>query len=122
MAKKAEEFTIKIVRKSERHPEYKRGSEFGFAIQGVEGALLEVKRGQSYYFRYESPAPIAVKHPLYFTKSPIGGARGAGSLPGFPILKNVPEALVHIPDNAPKNFYYQCTLHNYMGGPIKVID
>lgn len=43
-------FNVEVVKKDESHPNYGKGSDFGFAINGVQGKSLILKVGKKYRF------------------------------------------------------------------------
>lgn len=101
---------VRVVRKTPAHPYYGQGSELGFAINGIEGATLNLIPGVKYFIDYRDP--LSSSHPLYIANNPIG--MGVGR-----ISDNItkPEVLVF---NDPGAFYYACAAHEWMGGEIFV--
>lgn len=92
-----------------------------YAIDGVEGATLHLRRGRRYRFVLEDGA-----HPLYLTSDPQGG-------PGVPgtIASNVDERGLVVgggdlevitEKNAERGtMYYQSTLRAGVGGAIEIV-
>lgn len=96
-----------------------RCSNMGYVIDGVNGPILELIRGESYEFHIDSPG-----HPFYFTSDPVGGMGPADSLSLISqnLVTDKGSWSITIDDTFPYNFYYQCQAHPRMGGPVKIID
>ena len=106
---------VTVQPKTRAHPYYGRGSMLGYAINGKEGAKLNLVRNVNYRFFYDGFNPS--DHPFYFSSSASGGKNGVDPIAGFPVP--IPaNTNITLPASAPTDFYYQCTLHEYMGGPV----
>lgn len=114
---------VRTAPKTLAHPYYGVGSNLGYVIVGAgQGATLYLRRGQCYTLDVMTLSPLdGAPHPLYFTTSPKGGAGAPGFLPLL-TPTSVGTHAVCIPWNAPSRFYYQCALHEYMGGAVVVVD
>jgi hypothetical protein len=112
------EFTITVEKKTPAHPNYGRGHEIGFVVDGVQGEELVLTRGVTYVFHVRTN----VQHDFYFTTSPKG--RGAGT-----VADGVQGQFTYIGDvsftpsaSTPDVMYYECRNHPYMGGKIRVAN
>jgi tetratricopeptide (TPR) repeat protein len=112
------EFTITVEKKSPRHPNYGRGSEIGFVVDGVPGEELVLTRGVTYVFHVRTN----VQHDFYFSTSPMG--RGAGT-----VTDGIRGQFTYIGDvsftpsaSTPEVLYYECRNHAYMGGKIHIAN
>lgn len=101
---------ISVGAKPATHPFYNKGSKYCFYINGVAGANLELIVGQSYQFIIN-----ATGHPFYLTTSESGGSEDNTAINGFNPTDNGTVTYT-VPDNLPPTFYYQCKIHQYMGG------
>ena len=117
--------SIKVVTKTEEHPNRKRGHSRGYSVNGVEGADLLVERWKTYQFELDADGGI---YPLYFTQHDSGGvmAKTFSFPPGPSILGDPPHTYspgrvtLTVDRNFPQDFLYQCLLHEDMGGRIGV--
>ena len=112
------EFTITVEKKTPNHPNYGRGHEIGFVVDGVQGEELVLTRGVTYVFHVRTN----VQHDFYFTTSPRG--RGAGT-----VADGVTGQFTYIGDvtftptaATPDVMYYECRNHPFMGGKIHVAN
>lgn len=112
------EFTITVEKKTPAHPNYGRGHEIGFFVDGVPGEELVLTRGVTYVFHVRTN----VQHDFYFTTSPKG--RGAGT-----VADGVQGQFTYIGDvsftpsaSTPDVMYYECRNHPYMGGKIHIAN
>ena len=114
----ANTFLVVTEHKTSNHPDFGKGSEHGFTVNGVQGKEIVVYRGEEYTFRVDT----GVKHDFYFTTNPAGwgtaayseGVTGQFTYAGDVKLK---------PNVAtPDVLYYQCRNHKNMGGKIYVLD
>jgi hypothetical protein len=119
----------KRVRDNERpHPWEKRiNSEVCFAVNGVRGKTLFLRRGNTYYFeiKQKSDNKNGAQH-LYFTTDPMGGGK-SGAYDPTP-MEGSPEPTANgvvcykVTSNTPKLFYYQSRSSPMLGGTIVVKD
>jgi hypothetical protein len=98
------------------HPFYDLGSKYCFYIDGIPGRELDLVIGTKYHFKINTPG-----HPFYFTTSESGGFEDKKILPLFtPTDKGEIDFIM--PESYPKNFYYQCKIHPYMGSPAHKVE
>ena len=107
------------------HPWSGRGYPAGYTIDGTEGKVLVVARGESYLFEVHVPNV----HPFYFTESGVGGfsplefASTEEPLPRDlgPVPTTDATVRLTIFEDTPETFFYQCAIHKYMGGEVRVV-
>ncbi len=114
----ANTFVVHSVMKDASHLYFKRGSEKGFSVNGVQSKPLVVVRGQRYVFRVDTD----IQHDFYLARKGVG--RG-----GFTVANGVKGNFIYngevifTPDSStPDVVYYACRNHAYMGGPIFVVN
>lgn len=98
-------------------PYYGKGVDTTYVINGVQGETLTLTRGQTYTFGIDSPG-----HPFYLSQEPMGGDSYSqeyttgvtGSRTEFGTLTFA------VPATAPSVLYYDCGVHQYMGGQINI--
>ena len=117
----AQTLIVKVVTKTNAHPEYGNGSTLGYTINGVEGAYLEFTPGNTYKFDQSDSSNSG--HPLLFyedaaktTAYTTGVTNNHGSTaPG-----NSGSYTQIIPTTAtPPILFYQCSAHSLMGSYVK---
>lgn len=111
-------FTVTVETKTEEHPYFGMGNSQGFAIDGVQGAELTLKRGMTYAFRMDN---VPVFHPFYISTSDLGAGTGqyTDGVVGSGATGN--DTLFFTPgSDAPDMLYYQCQNHQYMGYQINI--
>jgi hypothetical protein len=106
-------FNVTVGKKSRNHPYHGKGSDFGFIINGVHGRTLRLMACKTYTFNVNTPG-----HPFYLTTSSIGNNNGQESInvTGTPVETGT--FTFTVPKDLPQPLYYQCVLHEYMGGRI----
>ena len=113
-------FVVKVATKTSAHPEFGKGSEKGYTIDGVEGATLSLLPGKTY--RFSQADATNNGHPLriYKKRTKIGTyTRDVVSF-GTPGIHGA-FTQVTIPLSDPLTpLHYQCTVHAFMGGQINV--
>lgn len=107
---------INVAEKDSSHPNYNRGSNMGYVIDGVQGKSLVLKAGRVYRFNVS-----ATGHPFYIGTSERGngpsdtcpGALDIGGTPtesgSFPFIPTL---------EMPQPLYYACCNHPHMGSSI----
>ncbi|NOY62347.1 MAG: hypothetical protein GXP10_04190 [Gammaproteobacteria bacterium] len=111
-------FLVMAGSKDPSHPFYNTGSKFGFIVNGVQGKELVFVRGQTYTFAVDT----GLKHDFYLSKRPAGwgmatvtkGVKGQFTYKGDVTFS--PDA------TTPKELFYACRNHKFMGGKIHVIN
>ena len=106
---------VRVMPKTPAHPYYGVGSPLGYVVVGAgEGATLTLARGR----RYAIDVSTGGAHPLYLSTSPKGGMGAPGAL-----TAPIADGVVTIDTSAlPATCYYECALHDYMGGAIVIAD
>ena len=112
------DFTVTSVTKDKTHPSYDKGSDTGFAVNGVQGGTLVLVRGKTYTFDVET----GVMHDFYLATKLIGwgastlteGVKGNFTYKG--VVTFTPTA------ETPDTVYYACRNHKYMGGEIHIVN
>ena len=120
-------FTVRIGPKGDRHPFADKGSDLGYMITtgsgtgcGTSGARLDLQYGQTYEFDIYTSQDCVTgqKHdqPFFFTTDKAGGSRVAEIFNINPTVNGT--IRITITENLPKEFYYQSTNSNYVGGYV----
>ncbi len=111
------EFTVTSATKT-NHPYTGKGVEWGYVIDGVQGAELTLTRGVTYTFRINAPL-----HPFYLTADPAGGPSDKGEYAvGVTGSKTQKGVFTFTPGaSTPSLLYYQCAAHPYMGWKIHIL-
>lgn len=106
-------YYVTVEEKTPDHPFYGTGSDLAFFINGKEFTTLTLRKGQKYKFILENTG-----HPFYFTRSQKGGI-GAPA----PLSDPVEDMTVTytVRSDVPDRFYYECALHDYMGGHVRIV-
>lgn len=112
------EFTVTVGKKDPSHPNYGRGHDIGFIVDGVQGKELVLTRGVTYTFLVNTN----VQHDFYFTTSPAG--RGVGTVTDGIKGQFTYRGVVSFTPGAstPAVLYYECRNHSYMGGKIHIAN
>lgn len=111
-AKQVETFDVTVAEKDETHPNYGRGCEFGFVINGIQGKSLTLKSGNQYRFIIRTEG-----YSFYLSTSEKGCDEGF-SVEGTPTEMG---SFPFIPtDNMPQPLYYCCKENDYMGGSVLI--
>ena len=114
----AQTLVVKVVTKTNAHPEYGNGSSNGYTIDGVEGAYLEFTPGNTYKFDQadssNSGHPLrfyedAAKTTAYTTGVTTSGTPGSSGA----YTQIIPTV------STPPILFYQCSAHALMGSYVK---
>ena len=116
---------VKVVTKTAAHPEHGNGSSYGYTIDGVEGAYLELTPGITYRFDQSDGSnggtgtggaahPLAfyedaAKTTVYNTQVTTNGSPGSSGA----YTQIIPTT------STPPILFYQCTSHSLMGSYAK---
>lgn len=112
-------YTVEFKDKTSSNPNYGKGSNGTYYLNGDEAPDLILQRGMYYEFVNKSNEPI------YFTTSKSGGSGSPN-----PISKNLGDKFkglqngtifLFISDDLPDVFYYQSNSSTYSGGKITII-
>jgi len=110
-------FNLNVVTKDASDPYFGQGSTLCFAIDGVQGKTLNLKRGVAYQFNVDMPG-----HPVYFSTTPEGVGTNPITQPSSCVVTptSIGGCSVSITfDNTfPNQFFYACGVHPFMGGKI----
>ena len=111
-------FMVITEHKSSHHPDFGKGSDHGFTVNGEQGKEIVVVRGEEYTFRVDT----GVKHDFYLTTSPVGW--GSATYSEGVVGQFTYSGDVKFKPNVatPDILYYQCRNHKSMGGKIYVLD
>lgn len=109
-------FSVTVDTKDANHPNFGRGSNFGFVVDGMPGKELALTRGVTYTFAVRT----GIQHDFYFTTSPVG--HGAGAVTDGVVGQFIYNGDAQFTPTAttPSVVYYECRNHKYMGGKIHV--
>ena len=110
-------FKVTVEEKPADHIFFDKGSNFGYVINGISGATLNLVRGKTYTFNIDS-----IGHPFYFTTDSVGGTGFPGSLMGE--IKPTDSGILfyNVPLDFPDTAYYQCGIHSNMGALVKATN
>ena len=121
----AQTLVVKVVTKTNAHPEYGNGSTYGYTIDGIEGAYLEFTPGNTYKFDQSDASnggtgTGGAAHPLRFyedaakTTAYTTGVTTSGT-PGSSgaYTQIIPTV------STPPILFYQCSAHALMGSYVK---
>lgn len=113
-------FAVTTVTKTAANPYFDQGHPMGYAIDGVEGAEITVRRGETVVFQL---AGVQSFHPFYLSTSASGGGAGeyTDGVTGAPATGDQTVTFV-VPLDAPDLLWYQCTFHQFMGFRIVVAN
>jgi hypothetical protein len=112
------DFAVVSATKDKTHPDYGKGLDTGFVVNGVQGGTLVLVRGKTYAFDIDT----GVMHDFYFSKKAIGygmatikdGVKGQFTYKGIVTFTPGP--------TTPDTIYYACRNHKFMGGEIHVVN
>jgi hypothetical protein len=109
---------ISLVSK-EKHPlRYRINGPFAYAVDMVPGGVIFLRRDRTYNFCFD-PC-VDDEYTLYFTVDPAGG--GLGKLKCFPPPIKRGTITIYTGDKFPSLFYYQDFEHEFLGGPIVILE
>ncbi len=111
-------FVISSEEKPKSHPFHGVGHKLGLDVDGVAGKELVLTRGESYAFRVETD----IQHDVYLSTEAVG--RGA-SVFADGVKGNFTYAgivTIETSNKTPKELYYACRNHSYMGGKIHIAN
>ena len=121
-------YIIRLREKSSSHPFYNQGFDKGFTVNGVSGARLELRRGQTYEFDIstlkDSDTGKPENEPFIFTYNASGGStkdevfQTISPTSNGTIRLRIPEDFPQRPSNQSFDFYYMSTNHEYVGGYV----
>lgn len=106
-------FEVTVAKKSRNHPNHCKGSDYGYVVNGVHGRTLRLMACKTYTFNVNAPG-----HPFYLTTSSVGDHNGHESINVSETPVEVGSFTFTVPKDLPQPLYYQCSLHEYMGGRI----
>jgi len=93
-----------------------------FAIDGVKGKSLYLKKNMEYFFVYQVPNNIKISDQFYFTQDPIGGPKDILYISSkLYNTTNFDKICLRITENFPNILYYQSKNHRFMGGVIFIV-
>ncbi|HEX8298674.1 MAG TPA: cupredoxin domain-containing protein [Rubricoccaceae bacterium] len=112
-------FEVTVVTKTAAHPYVGQGHPEGYAIDGVQGAVLTLQRGQTYTFQMVNVSPV---HPFYISTDAAGGGAApyTSGVTGTP-ASGTASVTFTVPASAPNELWYQCSSHTFMGFRLSVI-
>ncbi len=111
-------FVVTAQDKPDTHPFYGVGHKRGMDVDGVPGKELVLTRGKSYAFRVDTD----IKHDFYLSTESVGwgasvlaeGVEGNFTYDGI--------VTIETDNKTPKEFFYACRNHKYMGGKIHIAN
>ncbi len=114
----AQTLVVKVVTKTNAHPEYGSGSSNGYTIDGVEGAYLEFTPGNTY--KFDQADSSNATHPLRFyedaakTTAYTTGVTTSGTPGSSGAYTQIIPTI-----STPPILFYQCSAHALMGSYVK---
>ena len=117
-ASETNSFNIKTVIKDTSYPWYEKALDTVYEVNGEQGKTLVLIRGKPYTFKVNT----GLKHDVYFSNNESG--RGTGVITEGIKNQFIHKGIIHFTptQSTPKELYYQCQNHPYMGGKIFVVD
>lgn len=111
-------FNVTVQTKDPSHPNFGRGANLGFVVDGAPGKELALARGVTYTFAVRT----GIQHDFYFTTSPVG--HGAGTVTDGVVGQFIYNGDAEFTPTAttPPVVYYECRNHKYMGGKIHIAN
>ena len=114
-------FDVNVATKTTQHPWYGQGSMLGYVVNGEQGRTVNLKANKSYVFTNHG----SCDHPFYISTSDVGAGQGevTEGVSSEDILRVCDgSSLTFIPTSSQvgQQLYYQCRVHEKMGGPIHV--
>ncbi len=111
-------FNVKTVIKNSSYPWYEKALNTVYEVNGEQGKTLVLMRGKPYSFKINT----GPKHDFYFSNSESG--RGTGIITTGIGKQFIHKGIIHFTptSNTPKELYYQCQNHPYMGGKIHIVN
>ena len=111
-------FVVTADDKPATHPFYGVGHKRGMDVDGVPGKELVLTRGKNYAFRVDTD----IKHDFYLSTEAVGwgasvlaeGVEGNFTYDGIVTIETT--------NKTPREFYYACCNHKYMGGKIHLVN
>lgn len=122
-----ERYSVRIGPKQDVHPFFGKGSNLGYMITagkgigcGASGARLDLKYGRTYEFDIYTANDCVTgqrrNEPFFFTTDPKGGAKTGDIFTVEPTVNGT--IRITITNNLPRQFYYQSTNSEYVGGYV----
>ena len=114
----AQTLVVKVVTKTNAHPEYGNGSTYGYTIDGIEGAYLEFTPGNTY--KFDQADSSNATHPLRFyedaakTTAYTTGVTTSGTPGSSGAYTQIIPTI-----STPPILFYQCSAHALMGSYVK---
>ncbi len=111
-------FNVTTVIKDRSYPWYEKALDTVYEVNGKQGETLVLKRDKTYTFKINT----GIKHDFYFSSNEAG--RGRGVITNGISNQFIHKGIIHFKPTAdtPKELYYQCQNHPYMGGKIYIVD
>ena len=112
-------FTFSIVPKTEAHPYFGIGHDFGYAVNGVESPTLYLLRDSLYSIHYDTLEPRDI--PQFYTK-PIGGGRDFYPEVRISDDRKSQMYFIRMEPDMPDTLYYASGEEPWMGGTVIAVD
>jgi len=117
------DFLVTHQKKTPAHPFYAQGHIYGFVVNGIEGATIELQRGKNYTFYVQA----SCNHAFFVsteaeadTPVPPFAPPYNNTINNMACLYQNPLVYLPVDDNTPANLWYHCGLHDFMGGQIVI--
>lgn len=110
---KIQTFYITVAEKNDTHPNYNKGCNFGYVVDGVQGKSLTLKAGVQYRFMIKTDG-----FPFYIGIKEKGSIECTDiiEIPGIPTENS---SFLFTPTlDMPQPLYYTCTNGSYLGSSI----
>lgn len=112
-------FTFSIVPKTEAHPYFGIGHDFGYAVNGVESPTLYLLRDSLYSIHYDTLDVLDI--PQFYTK-PIGGGRDFYPEVRISDDRKSQMYFIRMESDMPDTLYYASGAEPWMGGTVIAVD
>jgi len=119
------DFLVTHQKKTPDHPLFAEGHIYGFVVNGIEGATIELQRGKNYTFYVQA----SCNHAFFISAEeekdmpvPPFAAPYDKAINNMACLHQNPLVYLPVDASTPEELFYHCGLHDFMGGRIVVKD
>jgi hypothetical protein len=117
------DFLVTLEPTTPSNPLFGLENDMTFSVNGINGATVYLTRGRNYTFFTQT----SCNHAFYIATTP--DITIPPFAPAYPLVQNQFACLqqnsiltLTVDDTTPSSLFYQCALHNFMGGNISIVD